>query len=270
MATTIIKKKHWLLDTLTSTLGRKLIMSLTGVFLILFLVVHLIGNLQLLKNDGGVAFNRYADFMGNNPLIQIVSIGNFFFIILHIVTSIILKIRNRSARPTPYAYDGTHKTSWWSSRNMMLLGTILLIFLVVHLQTFWARSKFGGLNSTQLDGKNVHDLYEATQIAFAELWIVGVYVLSMVGLAFHLSHGFQSAFQSVGLNHKKYSPAIHHVGIAFAVFVPTAYALIPVLIYFKQEDISLFALMGAGALALGVSTLVRPRIMNIKSIGGAG
>ena len=88
--------KNWLVDTLTSTLGRKLIMALTGLFLILFLVVHLIGNLQLLKSDNGEAFNRYADFMGHNPLIQTISIGNFFFIALHIVTSILLTLKNDS------------------------------------------------------------------------------------------------------------------------------------------------------------------------------
>jgi|JI81BgreenRNA_FD_contig_81_1540235_length_5222_multi_3_in_0_out_0_2 succinate dehydrogenase / fumarate reductase cytochrome b subunit len=269
MATTT-KTTNWLVDMLTSTLGRKLIMALTGLFLILFLVVHLIGNLQLLKDDGGAAFNRYADFMGHNPLIQAISIGNFFFILLHIVTSIMLTMRNRAARPVQYAYTQEGKSSAWSSRNMMILGTIVLIFLAVHLQAFWAKSKFGGLNETALDGKSVHNLYEATQIAFAENWIVAIYVLSMIGLAFHLFHGFKSVFQTLGLNHKKYSPFIHHVGVAFAVFVPAAYACIPVLMFLKQESMSLFALAGSFVLALGFSMAIKPKKALQKSEGGAG
>jgi succinate dehydrogenase / fumarate reductase cytochrome b subunit len=270
MATATAKKTNWLVDMLTSTLGRKLIMALTGLFLILFLVVHLLGNLQLLKSDGGVAFNRYADFMGHNPLIQIISVGNFFFIVLHIVTSILLTLRNRAARPVQYAFTQEGKSSNWASRNMMLLGTIVLIFLVVHLQAFWAKSKFGGLAETSLDGKTVHNLYEATQVAFSESWIVGLYVLSMIGLAFHLFHGFKSAFQTLGLNHRKYSPAIHHLGVAFAVFVPAAYASIPVLMFLKQESLSLVVLGASGVLALIVSSVIKPKAERKVSDGGAG
>jgi len=268
--TTTTKKTNWLVDMLTSTLGRKLIMALTGLFLVLFLVVHLLGNLQLLKDDSGAAFNKYADFMGHNPLIQIISIGNFFFIVLHIITSILLTLRNKAARPVGYAYTQEGKSSAWASRNMMILGTIVLIFLVVHLQAFWAKSKFGGLNETSLEGKSVHNLYEATQIAFAENWIVGLYVLSMIGLAFHLFHGFKSIFQTLGLNHKKYSPFIHHVGVAFAVFIPTAYASIPVLMFLKQESMSVFALAGSAALALALSLIFKPRKDSQKTEGGAG
>jgi succinate dehydrogenase / fumarate reductase cytochrome b subunit len=269
MATATITK-NWLVDMLTSTLGRKLIMALTGLFLILFLVVHLLGNLQLLKNDGGEAFNRYADFMGHNPLIQTISIGNFFFIVLHIVTSILLTIKNRQARPVQYVYSNMGKSSSWASRNMMLLGTIVLIFLVVHLQAFWAKSKFGGLNNTTLDGKTIRNLYEATQIAFSEAWIVGLYVISMVGLAFHLFHGFKSAFQTLGINHKKYTPLIHHIGIAFAVFVPAAYACIPVLMFLKQESTAPIVLSVAAVLAFIISLNIKPREGKKMIEGSAG
>jgi len=270
MVTTTAKKTNWLVDMLTSTLGRKLIMALTGLFLILFLIVHLIGNLQLLKGDNGEAFNRYADFMGHNPLIQTISIGNFFFIALHIITSILLTLKNRAARPVEYAYSNMGKSSSWASRNMMLLGTIVLIFLVVHLQAFWAKSKFGDLGSTTLDGKSVHNLYEATQIAFAEAWIVVLYVLSMIGLAFHLFHGFQSSFQTLGLNHKKYSPIIHHIGVAFAVFVPVAYASIPVLMFLKEESSTLIALGASAALALVAALVIKPKEDKKVSDAGAG
>lgn len=259
MATATITK-NWLVDMLTSTLGRKLIMALTGLFLILFLVVHLIGNLQLLKSDNGEAFNRYADFMGHNPLIQVISIGNFFFIVLHIITSILLTLKNKAARPVEYAYNkNIGKSSSWASRNMMLLGTIILIFLVVHLQAFWAQSKFGELSKTILDGKSIHDLYQSTKIAFAESWIVGLYVLSMIGLAFHLFHGFKSAFQTLGINHKKYNPLIHHVGVAFAVFVPAAYACIPVLMFLQQESTAPIALGASAGVALLFALLIKPK-----------
>ncbi|MDW8296322.1 MAG: succinate dehydrogenase cytochrome b subunit [Raineya sp.] len=270
MTTATTQKKNWLVDMLTSSLGRKLIMALTGLFLILFLVVHLLGNLQLLKGDNGESFNRYADFMGHNPLIQTISIANFFFIILHIITSILLTIKNRAARPVQYAYVNLSKSSSWASRNMMLLGTVVLIFLVVHLQAFWAKSKFGGLNEITIDGKKMHNLYEATQLAFNELWIVILYVVSMVGLAFHLVHGFKSAFQTLGLNHKKYNGLIHHVGIAFAVFVPAAYACIPVLMHTKQESFSPVALGGCLVLAIAVSAMVKPRKERKMLEGSAG
>lgn len=270
MASTVSYKKNWVVDMLTSSLGRKLIMALTGLFLILFLIVHLLGNLQLLKDDNGESFNRYADFMGHNPLIQTISIGNFFFIVLHIITSIILTIRNRAARPIPYAYTNLSKSSTWASRNMMLLGTIILIFLVVHLQGFWAKSKFGGLNTITIDGKTMHNLYEATQIAFNELWIVVFYVVSMIGLGFHLVHGFKSAFQTLGINHKKYNGFIHHVGVAFAVFVPAAYACIPVLMHLKQEKLGNLALAVCLLLAIIVSSVIKPRAERKVIEGTAG
>jgi len=222
----------WITKTLTSSIGRKLIMSLTGLFLILFLTVHLIGNLQLLAGDNGESFNRYAYFMGHNKLIQIISIGNFSFIILHIVTAFMLAAHNKAARPVDYAYKKTSGTSSWSSRNMLLLGTILLIFLVVHIANFYAKSKFGGLQEITYEGKGYHDLYFATAAAFKEWWIVALYVVSMLGLSYHLLHGFWSAFQTLGLSHKKYTPIIKFLGTAYSIIVPLLFALIPIIMYF--------------------------------------
>lgn len=214
---------------MSSTIGRKLIMSLTGLFLILFLLVHLSGNLQLLKGDAGESFNSYAHFMGNNPLIKVVSIGNFFFILLHIVYAILLTLHNRKARPVGYISEST-KTSNWNSRNMGILGTIILIFLVVHLQNFWFKMKFGYI---PLDDMGNKDLYMETKEAFSQWWLVALYVISMVFLASHLSHGFQSAFQTLGLNHKKYTPIIQFVGKAFAIVVPLLFAIIPIMMFFN-------------------------------------
>lgn len=222
----------WFIELFSSTLGRKLLMALTGIFLILFLVAHLAGNLQLLKDDGGKAFNTYAEFMGTNPLIQIISKVNFALILVHIVWAIVLSKRNREARGK-VGYAIVNKSAIWSSRNMGILGTIILIFLVVHIQHFYARSHFGTMPVQTYDGKEVKDLYNVVAYWFSKDWYVGLYVACMVALSFHLWHGFTSAFQTLGLNHMKYNPVINFVGKAFAIIVPSLFALIPILMFFK-------------------------------------
>ncbi|NOT74196.1 MAG: succinate dehydrogenase cytochrome b subunit [Cyclobacteriaceae bacterium] len=221
----------WFLALFSSTLGRKVVMALTGLFLISFLVVHLIGNLQLLKDDGGHAFNVYADFMGHNPIIQTIAKGNFAFILIHIFWSLMLTIKNRKARGKGYDVPG--KSSAWSSRNMGILGTIILVFLVIHLQHFWAQMHFGQMPVVNYDGKEVKDIYTLVNHWFHVPWYVTVYVFSMAAVAFHLVHGFQSAFQTLGLNHLKYNPIIKFVGYAYALIVPALFALIPVYMFFN-------------------------------------
>lgn len=224
----------WLVDMLVSTIGRKLIMALTGLFLILFLAVHLSGNLQLLKDDGGRAFNIYAEFMTSFPLIKAVSIGNFFFILLHIYTSIVLTQRNRVARPVQYAYlAGQSTNSSWASRNMGILGTIILVFLIVHLRGYWYEMHFGSVATQNYDGKEVKDLYAVVKASYTQWWYVAFYVVSMAFVGFHLYHGFQSAFQSLGLSHKKYTPLIKTVGYGFAIIVSLGFALIPIVMFLK-------------------------------------
>ncbi|GAB4396108.1 MAG: succinate dehydrogenase cytochrome b subunit [Microscillaceae bacterium] len=232
--TEVKQKPNWLIEMLGSTIGRKLMMALTGLFLILFLVVHLAGNLQLLIPDEGRTFNEYAEFMGHNKLIQIVSILNFAFIILHIIVSIILTRYNRKARPVAYAYNRSGANSSWASRNMIWLGMILLIFLVLHLINFWAKSKFGPIEEVVYEGRTYHDLYAIVKMEFANPLIVGVYVLAMAGLAYHLLHGFQSAFQTFGVNHVKYTPIIKSVGLVFSILVPLLFAAIPIVMYIQS------------------------------------
>jgi succinate dehydrogenase / fumarate reductase cytochrome b subunit len=223
----------WLLDLFSSTLGRKLVMALTGLFLISFLLIHLIGNLQLLKDDGGHAFNVYAEFMSTNPLIQTVSKLNFAFILIHIIWSTVLTLRNRNARgPEGYSVT-TSKSSIWSSRNMGILGTIILVFLVVHLRHFWAEMHYGGIPTLNYDGKEVRDIYTIVAYWFSVDWYVALYTFCMVGIAFHLWHGFVSAFQTLGLSHMKYNPVINFVGKAFAILVPALFAWIPISMFFK-------------------------------------
>lgn len=205
-------------------------MALTGLFLILFLVVHLIGNLQLLKGDQGQSFNIYAQFMTSNPLIIVISYVNYTAILVHVIWSIIISSRNRKARGAE-GYAIVRNSSHWTSRNMGILGTFIFIFLVIHLRSFWYEMHWGGIPTATYEGGEYKNLYAVVENAYADLWFVLLYVVSMALLGFHLFHGFGSAFQTLGLNHVKYNPLIRFVGVAFAIVVPALFALIPIYMY---------------------------------------
>lgn len=201
-------------------------MGLTGLFLISFLVVHCFLNSFIFFNDGGIMFNTGADFMAHNWIIRFGEIVLFAGLILHMVQALILTISNKKARPVGYAkYNGAANSSWYS-RSMGLLGTLLLIFLIIHLAHFWVKSRFTGLPGEDTNGHE--NLYLVMQETFAQLWVVIVYCLAMVSLAYHLLHGFQSAFQTLGLNHKKYTPVIKSVGVGFSIIVPVIFAAMPI------------------------------------------
>lgn len=212
-------------------------MSLTGLFLVLFLVVHLAGNLQLLIDDKGETFNAYAYMMANNPLIKVIAIGNYVFIALHTVQGILLAIKNRQAKGSKYAVS-TNKTASWASKNMALLGTLILAFLLIHMGDFWFKMKFtpGELSDVSVAGVEgqVKDLFTKVQYSFSQAWIVIVYLIGLIVLSFHLSHGFQSAFQTLGLNHKKYTPFIKALGKGYSILVPLGFAIIPI-VYFGDN-----------------------------------
>ena len=223
----------WFTNFLTSSIGKKLIMSLTGLFLILFLKVHLLGNLQLLKDDGGEAFNTYAHFMAHNPLIKFISYGNYFFILLHFMLGMYLWRKNREAKGQKYAV-ANHRDTTWSSRNMAILGILVLAFLFLHMGDFWYKMKFGSTDLVMVGDMEVKDLYSKVYASFKEAWIVVAYLIGLTALAFHLYHGFSSAFQTLGLNHSKYTPVIQFLGTAFSILVPLAYAIIPLVFYFTK------------------------------------
>lgn len=226
----------WVSRTLTSTLGQKLIMALTGLFLIIFLVGHVTGNLLLFKGDGGQAFNEYAEFMATNQIVQILSFLTYFSILGHIIYSVLLTIHNKRSRPVGYAVSGGNKSSSWNSRNMGILGTLILIFLVVHLQGFYYQMHWGDIPYVTYDSGVYRDLYGIVVFAFQQEWMVALYVISMVFLGIHLAHGFGSAFQTLGLHHKKYNPAIWFSGLAFAIVVPALFASMPLYIYFSSMN----------------------------------
>lgn len=223
---------NWLLKFLTSSIGRKLLMSLTGLFLCLYLVIHVAGNLQLFANDGGEAFNTYAHFMTSNPLIQVVAILTKITILLHAFIGIYLWYINRKAKGTRNKVKNT--SSSWSSRNMAFLGTVLLAFIVIHLQQFWWQAVNGAVPMVDYGHGEVDNLYLIVAEAFKQTWIVVLYVVSMVAVGYHMVHGFQSGFQSLGLNHKKYMPFIQTVSTwVFAIIIPLLFAAMPLYFYFK-------------------------------------
>ena len=218
----------WFTKTFSSTIGRKLVMSITGLFLCSFLVVHLIGNLQLFNDDGGQAFNIYSEFMGHNMLIRTMEFVLLAGFVFHIWDAVAITRRNQSARKVKYAYNRPQENSNWSSRNMGLLGTVILVFLLIHLYSFFLPTKTGQLEQVLIDGELVDDLYSHVVLAFQNPLYVLLYVISMVALAYHLIHGFQSAFQTLGLNHKKYSPFIRSFGYIFSILVCLGFASMPV------------------------------------------
>jgi len=236
-------------------------MALTGIFLCTFLIVHMVGNLQLFKGDDGFAFNQYAVLMTTNPLIKFVSYGLYAMILFHAFWGLYLEVQNRKARPQRYAV--VNNSSSWASRNMAILGTILLVYIAVHMGDFWYEYKFGYVpfkeyveeiktgeiisqrsmeegyvqevkvveyvdQEKDLRTIIIKDLYAEVAESFRNPLLVVFYVLSMVALSYHLVHGFQSAFQSLGLNHPKYTPLIKNVGIwVFAILIPLAFAAMP-------------------------------------------
>ena len=213
-----------------SSLGRKYLMALSGLFLCTFLIVHCIGNMQLFKDDGGQAFNEYTYFMTHNPLIKIIAYVNYALILLHVINGFILLSANKKARPQAYANVDQSKSSTWSSRNMGILGTLILIFLIVHMRSFWFEMKFGSIPVIMYDGSDIayKDMYKIVVEAFTQAWYVALYVISMIALAFHLFHGFQSAFQTFGINHHRYTPVIKIIGVGvFAIIIPALFAAMP-------------------------------------------
>lgn len=265
---------------LKSSLAKKYWMAFTGLFLCLFLVGHLLGNLQLFitSEAGRLQFNQYAYFMTTNPAVKVLSYVTYISILFHAIDGFLLTYQNRKARPQQYAHTQRNANSKWYSRNMAILGTILLVFIATHMVNFWAKMHFSEMplhtvkvdgdefyittlenyipiQNVQIENKNelvnkyttlkegtaYKDLHTIVMNFFNQnvnnlAWLmVLIYTFAMFALSFHLMHGFQSAFQSLGANHKSYMPLIKKIGYAFAVVVPLAFAAIPVYLFISQS-----------------------------------
>jgi succinate dehydrogenase / fumarate reductase cytochrome b subunit len=229
----------------TSSIGKKFVMALTGVFLISFLVVHVGLNATIWANDNGKMFNAGANFMGSMLVIRIMEIGLFIGIILHVIQGLILAYENNTRRKDKYAVDYGNKGSKWYSRSMGLLGTILLLFLVIHIAHFWVPSRFGGmfgvepLQETHYEdslGAQYHNLYAKMIEVFKNpLWVI-VYVVGCISLAYHLMHGFESAFRTLGVHNNRYLSLLRYTGRGFSILVSLAFAMMPISMYLGWVD----------------------------------
>ncbi|MBX3239097.1 MAG: succinate dehydrogenase cytochrome b subunit [Chitinophagaceae bacterium] len=223
----------------TSSVGKKFVMALTGVSLIGFLIVHAGLNACIWANDDGAMFNRAARFMGTTVVIRIMEVGLFIGIILHIVQGILLELENRARRTIRYTVPLGNRGSKWYSRSMGLLGTLILLFLIMHIYHFWTPSRLGGIGAIQElqhveyagDTTVYHDLYREMVNVFQSPLIVVLYLLGCISLAYHLLHGFSSAFRTLGLHNQRYVKLVKAAGIAFSVIVPFVFAMMPVSIY---------------------------------------
>ena len=215
----------------SSSLGKKYLMALTGLFLCSFLVIHFLGNITLYTDP--VQFNEYTRFMSSNPIIRVMEIVLVAGFLTHIIDAIMLTRANKKAQPVKYAMD--KKQSSWYSRNMGLTGSVILAFLVLHLQSFWYGYKFGS-PAVAIDsaGLPIKDMYTMVVEAFGEFWYSGLYVIAVTLLGIHLNHGFQSAFQSVGLRHKKYTPTIKMLGTAFSILISLGFISFPIYFFIIQ------------------------------------
>jgi succinate dehydrogenase / fumarate reductase, cytochrome b subunit len=169
--------------------------------------------------------------MGATVVIRIMEVGLFLGIFLHIIQGYMLTASNQAKRKIGYAVPMGDKGSKWYSRSMGLLGTILLLFFILHWWHFWVPSRFTGVVQTSIDGKEMHDMFTLMKVTFTELWVVIVYVLACFSLFWHLLHGFQSSFRTMGLHNKRFVKMVQAVGIGYSVIVPLAFAMMPVSMY---------------------------------------
>jgi succinate dehydrogenase / fumarate reductase cytochrome b subunit len=226
-------------ELFTSSIGKKWVMAITGLCLIMFLVVHVTVNALIwaeifVPGDNGEIFNKAAHFLGANMVPRILEVGLFLFFFLHIIQGFVLEIQNRTKRGVGYKVNMGAKGSRWYRKSMGLLGTLLFLFLIIHLVHFWVPSRFGGLEETTYpysDGKEFHNLYAKMIEVFQELWVVVLYVLGCISLGWHLAHGFQSGFRTLGVSNKRYLSLLNGLGIGFSVIVCTIFAAMPVTIY---------------------------------------
>lgn len=216
-----------------SSITKKVIMSLAGLFLITFLLVHLGLNLILLIDKSRETFNLAAHFMGTNPVVKIFEVVLFGGFIIHIFWGLLLFFQNRAARPQGYAI-GTNSQESIFSKYMVHTGALVLVFLVIHLFDFWVKSRFtGGVPEIIIDGKMYEDMGILVLAKFTDPSMVGMYILLLLFMGFHLDHAFQSALQSIGINHSKYTPFFKIFSRFLAVFITVGYIIIPLAIYFN-------------------------------------
>ena len=211
----------------TSSVGKKFIMSVTGIFLILFLIVHLTVNSFLMA--GSDAFNEAAHFMATNPVIMVIEPLLAFGFIVHIIYSVYITLQNQRLRPVHYKKIDRRESTTWPSRNMFILGAFILIYLVIHLSNFFWKIKFGHVDTVMVNGTEMHNLYGLVSSLFINWWWYDlIYILGAIFLALHLSHGFWAAFQSLGWNNDLWRIRLKRIAYVFAVIMGVGFSTIPI------------------------------------------
>jgi succinate dehydrogenase / fumarate reductase cytochrome b subunit len=213
-----------------SSLGKKYIMAVTGFLLFLFVIAHLIGNLQVFL--GPEAINRYGHFLQSNyELVWPARIGLLALVALHIWSAARLSLENRAARPVGYAvYQPVGST--YASRTMLMSGVIVLVFIIYHLLHFTVQTQYINLTGqnfeTFLDSEKRHDIFKMMVVGFNNGWVSAFYILGMALLCLHLSHGVSSMFQSIGWKNETYRPLLDKGARALALLIFLGYTSIPV------------------------------------------
>jgi succinate dehydrogenase / fumarate reductase, cytochrome b subunit len=211
-----------------SSIGKKILMSLTGLFLITFLVEHLVGNLLLFALDGGKMYEAYGEFLVSNLVIRFIEIFLFLGMIGHAILGVILWIKNRMTRPVKYKFFRLKDNSPLASRTTIWTGSIIGIFLYIHLKSFFIPSRFATVKVSN---------YELVMQAFSNPWYDAFYLVALLVLGYHLRHGFQSAFQTLGLRNKTYAPFLDMLAFIFWFLIPLGFAIIPVYFFFYQQAV---------------------------------
>ena len=219
-----------------TSIGRKFLMSITGLFLVMFIGVHLIVNLLLIFDDSGELFNMGAHFMATNPMIKIMEPLLGLGFLIHIIWSFFLEYQNWRARPVKYDKRETKDSSSWASRNMLVLGALVLVFLVMHIIDFFWIIKFKPHEISQVivNGTEMENTYELVASLFKESVVYCIlYVIGGVLLGIHLTHGFWSAFQTLGLSNKNWLSRLLFIGKIYAVVIAVGFSLIPLYFMIK-------------------------------------
>jgi len=217
---------------LFASIGKKFIMSVSGIFLMMFILVHLTVNLLLIFDDSGGLFNRGAAFMATNPVIKIVEPVLGLGFLIHILWSLVVSYQNWRARPVRYAKSAPGESSNWVSRNMLILGALILTFLIIHLINFFWVIKFDPHSLPNVRGTETEDTYALVSGLFKNSILYCImYIIGAVLLGLHLTHGFWSSFQTLGLNNKNWMKRLEWIAKVYAIIVAVGFSVIP--LYFQ-------------------------------------
>ena len=214
---------------------RKSVIAATGLFLCIFLIVHLSANALLVFPEATARglYNSYSTTLRESTFITVIAYLLYVSILLHIIYAAIVTYRNRKCRIGKYAVNRKIEYSTWTSQNMGLLGTFILVFIVVHLANFWAKVKLGIGEDVGLDASGNTDVYEVTYVLFHNIYYVLFYSILMIPLGFHLHHGLKSAFKTLGFYHQKGLKVVAKVSLIYAVIMSVGFGIIPIIVYFK-------------------------------------